>query len=434
MQKSRLMMRTWLANTFIFIAASLATGKVATAQITRDVGEIAVIEGDNNIIFTPIDSIGNPCPQVSVNIQQLARRFYQTHDDEFQFLIMFTNFNHLLSPDPNCNEGASAFHMLVANSIKGIGRGIADWSAQYGSSGVLESFLNMNNVNVWPADPTQRFGNNSMLSLMGQEAGHRWLAFVQFDSDAGSGINASNDLLGRTNDHWSFFHHTASATSSVTNPEASSVEGNFWQSMGGGQFQTATVTDGFSALDLYLMGLLPANQVPQFWYISNPNNVNPPANPASAPAAGTQARGNQTFVTIQNIIDVEGARDPGFATSPKIFRQAFILLTQQGVDVTQAELNQIERYRVAWENYFAEKTQNRGAVITNLDNVVFVNGSHVGMEDGTVDNPYNSVREGRDNSSPGGTLVITAGNYPENLTFTSSLTLRAVLGKITIGQ
>ena len=86
-----------------FLAACLSSGSSSTAQITRDVGDIAVIAGNNNIIFTPADSNGNNCAQVSVNIQELAKKFYQTHDDDYQMLVMFTNFTHLLSPGNTCS-------------------------------------------------------------------------------------------------------------------------------------------------------------------------------------------------------------------------------------------------------------------------------------------------------------------------------------------
>ncbi|HED17817.1 MAG TPA: hypothetical protein ENI64_13515, partial [Gammaproteobacteria bacterium] len=184
----------------------------AANNITRDVGEIAIIEADTNIIYTATDTNGNPCPQVTVNKKELAKKFYQTHSDDFQFLIMYTNFDYLISPKTDCSNRAAALHNLVSNSITGIGRNTVDNSALYGSSGVLESFLSMSNVNGWQVDPTAHIlvGNNSMLSLLGQEAGHRWLAFVQFDLP-GPGITASNALLGRANSHWSFFHHATSA-------------------------------------------------------------------------------------------------------------------------------------------------------------------------------------------------------------------------------
>lgn len=99
MQSRKTLRQTWLIHAFILIATYLVASSVTNAQITRDVGQIAVIEGDSNIIYTPKDGKGNSCGQASVKMTELARKFYQTHSDEFQFLIMFTNFNHLLSPD-----------------------------------------------------------------------------------------------------------------------------------------------------------------------------------------------------------------------------------------------------------------------------------------------------------------------------------------------
>lgn len=415
---------------------------VASAGV-GDVGDIAVMEADGNILVFAQDDMMNNCPLPSVSMTAMAQKFYVTHNDDYQFLVMFTNFGILLNPDENCNEQFKAFHRGVSNAVSGIGRNDnLDNTASYGSSGALESVLNMNTLDGLPVDPTQRIsGNNdSVLSLLGQESGHRWGAYVQFDDDPGAGVNASNDLLGRSNQHWSFFKHAASATSSSPDPEASSLEGNYWEidQPAAGQYLTTTVTDGFSPLDLYLMGFLPGNQVGPFWYIKDPFNISPSRTASSAPAAGVQAEGTQTFVSVNDIIGIEGERDPAFPDSPKIFRVAFILLTQQGVGVSQAHLDQIEGYRTAWEHYFDHETDFRGAVVTLLDDVVFVDRANGGTEDGSRDAPYDTVIEGRDNSVSGDTLVISGGNYPETgnlpLTFTTARELRAVVGSVVIGR
>ena len=184
------------------------------------------------------------------------------------------------------------------------------------------------------------------------------------------------------------------------------------------------------------MGLLPADEIGPIWYILDPNSVDPSRNATSGPEAGVKAKGIQRFVAIEDIIAVEGNRVPGFATSPKKFRQAFILLTSQGVDVTQAQLDKIERYRAQWESYFAEKTNLRGRVSARLDSVIYVDRANTGFEDGTLARPYNTIDEGLENSVPHGTLIITAGSYPEGgLTFTRfnvPLTVRASGGTVTI--
>lgn len=437
-------MRSSLLFCLAFLGAFFSEESFSNAQITRDVGQIAVIEGDNSILVTFTDTMGNPCPQVTVDMKEMGKKFYQTHDDVYQVLIMFTNFQHLLSPDQDCMEQAGAFFRSVSNAIQGIGISNFNQSAAYGSGGALEGVINMNIVTGWPADPSQRIpGNNdSVMSLMAQEIGHRWSAFVQFDADSGPGVSPSNALLGRALAHWSFFSNAPSVTSNPTDMEASSLEGNFWlvDQPAAGEFLTATTTDGFGPLDLYLMGLLPANQVGQFWFIASPFNVSPAANASSTPQAGTQAQGTQTFVSVNDVIAVEGARSPSFANSPKIFRHAVILLTQQGIDVTQAQLDRVETYRDAWGSYFTQETQNRSAMITILDDVVFVDSANscvsppMDCPDGTLNDPFPTVEMGRDNVPTGGTVVITAANYPENVTLNRAMMLRAVLGTVTIGQ
>ena len=422
----------------IALLSLLATvGSVFAGVITRDVGNIAIIEADNNILFFPQDAMMNNCSLQSVSMTQMAQKFYLTHSDVYQLLVMFTNFSVLLNPDANCNEQFRAFHQGASNAVTGIGRTIFDNSGNYGSAGVLESVLHMNDLTLSPLDPNQRIsGNNdSVLSLLGQEAGHRWGAYVQFDSDPTAGVTASNNLLGRANQHWSYFKNAASATSSGADPEGSSLEGNFWQvnTPVAGQFQTATVTDGFSRLDLYLMGYLSAGSVGPFWYINNPFNVNPNRTATSSPSAGTVAQGTQTFVSVSDVITIEGARSPSSSSSPKIYRMAFILLTPQGIDVTQNEIDQIEVYRVAWERYFEEETLGLGASINDLDQVVFVDKANAGAEDGSRNNPWNTVTEARDNSVSGDSLIICAGSYPEILTISSRRFLRAAGGSAVIG-
>ena len=200
MQCKKTPAQTWLTHRLTLIIVFLTMGSVAHGQITRDVGQIAVIEGDSNIIVASCNN------KVRVSMQELAKKFYETHPNEFHFLIMFTNFDQMLNPDANCNERFGAFYLPVSNSIRGIGRSTFDASVAFGSSGrVLAGVINMNQLANWPANPAERFGANSLLSVLGQEVGHSWGAFVRFDSDPGPGISASADLLGRDQAHWSFF-------------------------------------------------------------------------------------------------------------------------------------------------------------------------------------------------------------------------------------
>ena len=116
-------------------------------------------------------------------------------------------------------------------------------------------------IGKYPEDPLQKFlGENSTVSVLGQEVGHRWLAYLEFRDHTGA---RSEALLGRDQAHWSFFFDS----------DASVMEGNDIEDQGGGPFRTTAAVKRFSRLDQYAMGLVSASQVPTFFYVENPTNV-----------------------------------------------------------------------------------------------------------------------------------------------------------------
>ncbi len=102
-----------------------------------------------------------------------------------------------------------------------------DTAGDFGSAGRLQSIVMMDRLSKYPEDPqTQALGEFSTLGLLGHESGHRWLALLQFVDHNG---RVSDDLLGRDLVHWSFFFDS----------DASFMEGNNIQDLGGGSFRTA---------------------------------------------------------------------------------------------------------------------------------------------------------------------------------------------------
>ena len=192
-----------------------------------------------------------------------------------------------------------AYESTVANEIRGIGVDIYDATADYGSAGRLRSVVVMDNLSKFPDNPTQKvLGENNTLSVIGQEAGHRWLAFLRFRDADGRNSTA---LLGRDLAHWSFFF----------NSDASVMEGNKIDDLGGGAFKTVDAVKRYSALDQYAMGLLSPTQVPDFFYVDSPTNVVPRGRDAtSAPEIGVTFNGTRRDVKIQDVIDGNGVAQP----------------------------------------------------------------------------------------------------------------------------
>lgn len=281
-----------------------------------------------------------------VNEVALFQRFYQQYPDDFFQLVFFTNFAQTM--------GGFANEQNIANDVTGIGLPIFDSSTQYGSNGVLESRCNMNQLNAWAIDPTNRFfskGNN-FLTIMGQEAGHRWGAFTLFDD----GFGGSNLILGRSDAHWSYY----------TDVDHSSLEGGNWELVSGSNYTCPTQVDYFSELDEYLFGLRLPEEVKDFFYLSSASNNTSTARSVGTPVQGANATGTYVPVTVEDIIAYEGARTPVEPSEQHDLRQGFILLVKAGTTPTQAQLDQIAGFRSAWEDYFEKSCDGRLACNTSI--------------------------------------------------------------------
>jgi hypothetical protein len=272
----------------------------------------------------------------------LTQKFYQTHGDDFDQLVLYTNSR-------STPRGTFAFEFTVANEVSGIGVDVYDSSRQFGSRGRLRSIVDMDRLSNYPNDPRMRFlGENNTLSLMGQECGHRWLAFLLFKD----GTTNSAELLGRDQAHWSFFFDS----------DASNMEGNDIQDLGGGAFRTVGAVSRYSALDQYAMGLRAASDVPPMFLVTR---VTSGGSPGDAPRIGVEIRGTRKDFTIADVVAANGTRRPDSSTAQKTFRQAFIYLVA-GAPETGDDLAKLEAIRGAWETYFSDSTEGRGTVVARL--------------------------------------------------------------------
>ena len=282
-----------------------------------------------------------------IDLVALSRRFYQTHPDNFDQLVIFTDSTVV-------SGNTFAYESTVANEIRGLGVDIYDTSADFGSAGRLRSVVMMDALTKYPASPTEKFlGENNTVSVMGQEAGHRWLAFLHFKDVNGKNSTA---LLGRDKAHWSFFMDT----------DASVMEGNKIQDLGGGSFKTVDAVRRYSLLDQYAMGLVAPNQVPDFFYVDAPTNVQPQKEATDDPEIGVTFDGTRRDVKIQDVTSVMGDRIPASSASPRVHKQAFIYLLSATATLDAAQVAKLDGIRKAWVTFFAQATNNRMQAQTSL--------------------------------------------------------------------
>lgn len=296
----------------------------------------------------------------AVDFVAVAQKFYRNHDDIYDYIVLFNNLGFTGEDSPL----AFASERGLRNQVLGIGKllrqsPIFDSGADFGSALRLQSFVNMGPLSNYPSDPKQVIpvfasSRNTPLTVLGQESGHRFLAYVRYLDPQTNRPSAG--LLGRDAAHWSFFFNT----------DASVVEGNRIEDLGEGQsprFRTTATVEHYGPFDQYIMGMRGPDEVPPSFLVRNPS---------AGFAASASPRANVTFdgtrqdITVQMIVDAEGKRIPDATVAQKHFSYAFVLLTQSGAPPSAEDLSQIDRLRAAWEDFFGTAVENRGSARTAL--------------------------------------------------------------------
>ncbi|HXV65242.1 MAG TPA: hypothetical protein VEK15_31395, partial [Vicinamibacteria bacterium] len=275
----------------------------------------------------------------------LARAFYREFPDRYDALVVWTDFESDL-------DDAFAFASPVSNQVEGIGDGVFDDSAVWGSSGELESFVFMGDLRRYPRDPHARvFGAASRpttLGLLSHEIGHRWLARARVFRTG----TPTTVLLGRQSSHWSFFFDS----------DASFLEGNEIVQEEERRFRTAETVARYSRIDLYLMGLAAAAEVPPFFVVTEAtaSATLGDFNHESPPRVGVVITGTRTDLTMDDVELALGRRRPDFESSQKMFRHAWIFLAQRDTWPTAEDVARLQEIRNAFVPFFNEMTLGRG--------------------------------------------------------------------------
>ena len=299
-----------------------------------------------------------------VDLAVLSQKFYLNHDDAYDFLVIFHNYELPIE------TGAFAFYLPIRNFVQGIGPfpsilsefNITDFGAFVGSPQRLQGLMFMGLLDNYPDNPNDRIdrefglGVNTPLTVLHHEAGHRFLANVFFIDPRTKQFSA--ELLGRQFSHWSYYF----------NSEASLLEGNRIMDRGSGpfQFETIETTEAYSPLDLYLWGLLPPEQVPPSFLVRDPSIADNLFTPAHEPLAGIFFDGERVDVTLDMIREAHGRRIPDHTLSQKNFRYGFLLLKHEGEEVPPEHVEKIERLREAFDDRFEEVSDHLAEAETEL--------------------------------------------------------------------
>jgi hypothetical protein len=321
----------------------LAPGETSSVRLTNFSGETQLTASAGVIaeVFSNAELL---------DLVAIGQTFYAAHPDSYDQLIVFSDFDLDL-------QDAFAYAIPIRNQIQGImpPDWIYDVGAQFGSAARLAAMVNGGSIHQYPADPQQEFlGTNNTLDILGQEFGHRWLAFID--------TNPST-MLGRDSAHWSFFMNSAGSV----------MEGNEIEDLGNGRFKTVAATYRYSPLDQYMMGLRAASEVPPWFIVTNPRFDSGPSdfrclplNASCPPAVGVEMSGTRRNMAIEEVISIAGPRIPA-SDAQKEFSAAFILVTKQGQDANPKSVAQLDTIRQQWEQFFLQAVEGRGTMKTRLE-------------------------------------------------------------------
>jgi hypothetical protein len=209
----------------------------------------------------------------------------------------------------------------------------------------------------------------------------------------------NNALFGKDNAHWSYLFDT----------DGSLEYGNDWKSNGDGTFTSVSAPKYYSALDLYLMGMIDKTWVPSMTLIQNAS-----IDPTKLPEIGATITGTAKTVTIDDIIAAEGERLPNASTSQKMFRTGFIFITRPGT-FTGNEPPSIETLRNAWAGRFVSLTRGKGNIADVTPSLTVTiaspsSGATISMPDVTVKGTIINSTGNETGMTVNGIVAMVSGN------------------------
>ena len=192
------------------------------------------------------------------------------------------------------------------------------------------------------------------------ETTHRWLAFMRFRNPLSGRIES----LRFDHSHWSEFLHAPAVYpvwpgfSGQNYVERSVNSGGVWTDNGNGTFTRqddgTALARGLSALDLYAMGMIPPEEVPDTFLLRVAEGTEP---------RGT-VRATKVPVRIEDVIAAMGPRLPAADESRKEFRLGVYLLHAGGAP-RPALLRKARGISAAVAEYFFRATDGRMLVLPN---------------------------------------------------------------------
>ena len=330
-------------------------------------GHVQLVEPDRDLDATSGTVAGNVFEVFHYAVipraaEAALSHIYQRVPANDEIAVMFTDFRF----DDLWSSGAGTGPVNAA--VQGIG----DWQAnprggeKFGSDSLLTSmhtvFLGAQKFaesGVVRGREFHGFGHG--MGWIAHEAVHRWLVHLEFRNPLSGEIEPLTDEWCRC--HWNEYVHTPAmfpvwpAYSSASYPEGSVMGSQVWVENGDGTFTKTgggiPVATGLSALDLYVLGMLSADEVPDTFLLTDVRET----------GDRDTVRATKVPVRIEDVVAAMGPRVPSAEDSRKEFRLGFYLLHPDDRPPRADLLAHARALHAAVVDYFARATDGRMRVV-----------------------------------------------------------------------
>jgi flagellar hook assembly protein FlgD/prenyltransferase beta subunit len=303
------------------------------AKYVRDLGGVAQIAFSGNLDVPSLDggsSIFEPRAAI-------AREFFETHLDNYDFLVVMSDFDYEMP------SNTAAFYMASKNEVTGIRRPTFDNTKSWGSNGRFRGYIDFHSVNDWELDP-QKDSFFWTMTTLAHEVMHAWGGGVLYKDDNGA---IQEGLIG-AGSHWNALLDTSGSV----------MYGHSWLPLGGGEYKALEPKLAYSPLDLYLAGFYKEKEVPNFilYESEDTEKTDRRINGTTISVTGSQS------ISIEQVLAAEGSRTPSAEKAQKSFNAALILLSSDESYPSTKTLLGLNNIRENFENVFTQMTAGRGVL------------------------------------------------------------------------
>jgi hypothetical protein len=327
-----------------------AGGAAAPASI--DLSAVRPTDPPQPVIFEAFHHYSLP------GSSNMACTVIQALGDRFDFMVWYSDFRVDDQEAGTRSVGDIGQKVAGLGPRMDIGLRLQDYCSQGRLQVTWYQPVWIGAVQAQEQHPDGRYaGYNMAVAQISHELAHRWStrsrAIVGGETIELRGPHDPWGMSGAT--HWPASVSTPVPFAYSRPVEASIMGGAHWKDNGDGTFTnlangTMNPASGFSYLELYLMGLLPASGVPDFFILRNQQNA------GRTPEGHAIVKAEKVRITIQDVIAHNGPRVPAFENAPKAYTTAMVAVTLRGRRPSEAMLAQLEGIRTAWIGYWSKVT------------------------------------------------------------------------------